>query len=185
MTRDTAQDVPAVPQPQSLALRLQQLAPREPDESALRYVARLMEMLPEPSQNVVEKLTEAILQSDGPMAENEFWDGATLSSKTAIGRRFVFRSVHIQPTDHKDAALPFYLVCEVLDLESGEETVLSTGAVNVVTSLVRAQLVGGLPWEAEIVGPRRPLRSGRVPLHLRWIARIVQPDQDGADADGD
>lgn len=146
--------------------------PMEPDERPFAYLGRLMEMLPPPPGDVVEQIMTQILDTESPFDENMVWD--TLSSKDAVGRRFVFHSVHVQPSDYENSPLPFFLVAKVTDLESGEQTVLTTGSVNVVTSLVKAQLLGNLPWAAEIMGPRKPTQNGYLPLHIRWQARVVE-----------
>lgn len=148
--------------------------PEKPvDMSALSYIARLMDMLPPATDDVVDKIAMSILTAENKASENLIWE--TVGSKDVIGRRFIWHSVHIQPSDYKDGALPYYLACDVTDLASGERTVLTTGSVNLCATLIHAQLVGGLPWEGEIVGPRRPTASGHVPLHMRWGSRIVEP----------
>lgn len=173
-------DTPQTPQGEQLPARLETglalLPPAEPAETNRDYLVRLMEMLPDPSEDVVDKIMGQILAAPTPMAENQLWDA--LGSRDAVGRRFIFRSCHILPSDYEEAALPYFLVCRVTDLESGEETVLSTGSANIVTSLVKAQVLGQLPWEAEIVAPKRTPKSGRVPLRLRWIARVVEPGEE-------
>lgn len=150
------------------------LHPPEPGERGVAYVARMMELLPPPDDEVIDRIAESILRADAPSDENEIWE--SVGSRDCIGKRFIFHSVHINPSDFENGPLPWYLVCRVTDMSTGEETVLTTGSVNICTSLVKAQLLGNLPWEAEIVGPRRVPKSGHVPLHLRWMARIVERD---------
>lgn len=147
----------------------------EAAETALTYMARIMEMLPQPEEDVIEKIAAQILMADSPMEENLLWD-ATGSSKV-VNRSFIFHSVHIQPSDYDDAILPYFLVCKVSDPKTGEAGILTTGSTNICTSLVKAQLLGNLPWEARIVGPKRTPKSGRLPLHLQWVAKIVSDGQ--------
>lgn len=156
------------------------LAPEE-GERTLAYVARLMQILPAPTEDVVDRIAAEILYAGGPADENVFWDQETLSSKDCVGRRFIFRSVHAHPSDHAEGPFPFFLAVNVTDLDSGEDTILTTGSANIVTSLVKAQLLGALPWEGQIVGPRRAPRSGHVPLHIRWMSRVIE-QPDGAEA---
>lgn len=170
-TEPQGSNLPAT-QERSLALVL----PRVADESPRLYMARLMEMLPPPGGDVIDKIIGQILNAPSPQEENELWDA--LGSQRAVGRRFIFRSVHIQPSDYEDSVLPYFLICRVTDCDSGEETVLTTGSTNICTSLVKAQLLGELPWEAEIVAPKRKPRSGKVPLRLRWVAKVMAPEED-------
>lgn len=178
MTSNLPANLPPAERRLPADVRLAIILGREPGEGAVHWVGRLMEMLPPPTEDVVDKITEALLASEGPADENAFWDEGTTATRNAINRRFIFRSVHALPSDQPDSALPFYLICRVTDPSTGEELLLNTGSVSIVTALVKAQLLGGLPWEAEIVGPRRQTRNKRTPLHLRWIAKVVEPDQD-------
>lgn len=141
------------------------------DERPIHYLARIMEMLPPQSDDVVDRILDSILTAPTQMEENKLWDST--GSKDAIGKRFIFHSVHIQPSDYEDSPLPYFVIAKVTDLQTGEETVLTSGSVNIVTSLVKAQLLGNLPWEGEIRGPRRTPKNGRVPLHMLWVGKIV------------
>jgi hypothetical protein len=143
-------------------------------EKVQEYVIRLMDMLPPPKEDVTDRLAAMILMSDSEQQENEIWSSTT-SSKELVGKRFIFHSVHIQPSDYPDSWSPYYIICPATDCETGEETAISTGSLNLVTSLVKAQLLGNLPWEAEIAGPRRVPKSGHIPLHIRWVGKIVEP----------
>lgn len=147
----------------------------DPTETALTYMARIMEMLPPQPEDVIEKIAAQILMAESPMEENLLWDAT--GSKGSVDKTFIFHSVHIQPSDHEDAVLPYFLVCKVSDPKTGEAGILTTGSTNICTSLVKAQLLGNLPWEAKIVGPKRKPKNGRMPLHLQWVAKIVSDGQ--------
>jgi hypothetical protein len=160
---------------------LARIAPPVEGEKPLSYVARLMDMLPPPSEDAAQMFAAEILNAGGPADENAFWDAETLSSKNAEGRSFIFRSCFIHESDHPEGVFPYYLAVQVTDLETGEDTVLTTGSANIVTALVKAQLLGALPWEGKIVGPRRQPKSGHRPLHILWGSRIVEQPEDGAE----
>jgi hypothetical protein len=149
----------------------------KPDETNLRYMTRLMEMLPPQTEDVIDRIAGQILGAATQYEENLIWDAT--GSKEAIGKRFVFHSVHLQPSDYDEALLPYFLVCKVTDLDTGEQTVLTTGSTNIMASLIKAQILGQLPWEGEIAGPRRMPKSGHMPLHMRWIAQVVTPSEEG------
>jgi hypothetical protein len=151
--------------------------PQQPDlMRALPYVRRLMEMLPPPTDDVIDKLAQSILDAVNKADENAVWDST--GSKECVGKTYIWHGCSIQPSDFQDGKLPYYLVCDVTDLESGERTVLTTGSVNLVVAVVKAQLLGSLPWEGQIMGPRRPTKSGYVPLHMKWLSRIVEQPED-------
>lgn len=159
---------------------LARIAPIVEGEKPLTYVTRLMDMLPPPSEDAAQMFAAEILNAGGPADENAFWDGETLSSKNCEGRRFIFRSCFIHPSDHPEGVFPYYLAVQVTDLASGEDTILTTGSANIVTALVKAQLLGALPWEGTIVGPKRPTTKGFRPLHILWGSRVVEQPQDDA-----
>lgn len=155
-----------LPAEQTSSTALIELPKPEADETALRYIGRLMEQLPAQTEDVINRIAENILSAEDFDSENELWEST--GSNKVIGKSFRFDSVHPNPSDFADSPLPFYLVCKVVDMESGEESILTTGSVNICVSLVKAQLLGRLPAVADIVGPKRTPRSGHVPLHLRW-----------------
>jgi len=146
---------------------LAELPPPDGDETPVAYVNRLMEMLPPPPGDAVDKIAAGILAAADLEDENQLWDST--GSQKLVGKTFIFRSVHISPSDLPDAPLDWFVIAFATDYETGEETVITSGSVNICTSLVKAQMLGNLPAAAEIMGPRRRLRSGRVPLHLRWM----------------
>ena len=151
------------------------LPAREADESTQLYAVRLMEMLPPPDEDVMERIGERIFASENMAEENAIWDSAT-GSKDAVGRRFIFHSCHLLDSDYEESWSPYYLICKVTDRETGEGTVLTTGSENIVKSLVKAQILGDLPWEGEIVGPRKPTKKNRLPLHIRWLGKVVEAE---------
>lgn len=151
------------------------------DETPTTYLARIMEMLPEPPDDVVDKITAQILQAPTLEAENQVWDST--SSKNCIGRLYEFLSVHVLPSDQPDSRLPYYVVANAIDRETGEKTVVSSGSMSIVASLVKAQLMGRLPAVAEIMGPRRETKNKRMPLHLRWYVGSVLVSTPAADGE--
>jgi len=150
----------------------QVMAP-EPDESVYQYLRRITDRLAAPGEDVSAKIAAQILDSGDFGDENAVWD--SLSGKDAVGKVFRFNSLNVLPSDYEESKLGFFLVCQVTDMASGEDTVLSTGAFNVCTQLLKAFLLGNLPAVAEIVAPKRMPKSGKVPLRLRWIVRVAAP----------
>lgn len=162
---------------QTAALELARLLPPQDGELPVQYISRMMEMLPPPAEDAVNKIVASILGADTPGDENELWDA--MSSKDAAGKAFRFHSVHAYPSTYEESPLRYFLVCNVTDLASGEKAVLTTGAVNVVTALVKAQVLGRLPWDAEVVAPKGVKSNGKIPLRLRWLARPAGAIDDG------
>lgn len=145
------------------------LPSREPDESNFRYLERLMDALPEPEGDRGDELTGKILSAGSLQEENEVWEST--STRDLIGRRFIFRDILARPSTEPNG-LAVMLVCYVEDAKTHEPDVITTGAVNVCASLVRAKYLGQLPAEAEIRGPKRTTPDGKTPLHLHWLGKV-------------
>lgn len=142
---------------------------REDGESNFRYLERLMEALPVPEGDRGDELTGKILGAASLQEENEVWEAT--STKDLIGRRFIFTDIRPAPSTTPNG-LQFMLICNVEDPRSHEADVITTGAVNVCASLVRAKYLGQLPAEAEIRGPKRALEGDKTPLHLHWLGSV-------------
>lgn len=153
------------------------LPAKQLDETNTQWLQRLAELLPAPSEDVADRLVGEILGSPDMVNENMIWEST--SSRELINHRFVWHGIAMQPSTESDG-LPFFLVCDVTDRATGEKKVITTGSLNLCASLIRAHFHNAFPWEGEIVGPRRPPKNGRMPLHMRWVARVVMPE-DGDD----
>lgn len=147
------------------------LPAKEPGMSYFRYLEELMEHLPEEEGDQADALTGKILSAGSMQEENDVWEAT--SGKDLIGRRFIFRSIRARKADQPDG-LQYFLICQVEDPRTHEPDVITTGAVNVCASLVRAAYLGELPAEAEIRGPKRPVEGGKTPLHLHWIGKVAE-----------
>lgn len=155
------------------ATALARLPEVEQSETNLTYLARIMEMLPQPAGDVIDKIAGQILAANSMLEENQLWEAT--SGRDLLGKELIFHSVHAQPTDFEESVLPYFLVCDVTIVATGERTVITTGATNVVVQLVKAQLLGRLPWSAWIVGPRRTPKNGHIPLRIQWLAKVAGP----------
>lgn len=164
----TSENLPAE-RNQTTALVL--LPDRQVEETTRAYVTRLIELLPPADDDVIERIGEQIFAAGNLAEENLIWDSA--GAKDAVGKEFIFKSVHLMDSDFEDSWCPYFLICKVTDLETSENTVLTTGSESMVKSLVKAQLLGNLPAQARISGPRKGhTRKGRVPLHITWIMKV-------------
>lgn len=66
-----------------------------------------------------------------------------------------------------DGGLPFFLIVEAANLQTGERVTLTTGAVSVVAQLVKAWSLGAIPgWRVIPRQADRPSSSGYFPQHL-------------------
>lgn len=63
----------------------------------------------------------------------------------------------------------FYLICDVVDLSTGEVQVVTTGAVSVMAQLVKAHSAGWLPLACTLRESSRPSKAGYRPQHLEIL----------------
>lgn len=95
------------------------------------------------------------------------WRSAGLDD--VIDRPLLIGGIRKMPSDF-GAGLPWFLVVDAADAESGEVVTFTTGAVSVVAQLVKAWQMGAFPLAATLRQSARPSRSGYFPQHLE-IAR--------------
>lgn len=145
---------------------------REPGERHPSYMARLAEMLPQPTEEVLDSMVDQVMAASSLNEMNRMWDAN--GSKDMVNADLIFRSIHMMPSDFADG-LPFFLVCACTDVVTGEQVTMTTGSIMIVAELIRAQLIDALPAEAVITAAKRPTKDGNVPLHLRWVGQIVKP----------
>lgn len=91
-------------------------------------------------------------------------EGST--SKMLVGRKFNFLRVSWQPYESDKGVIP-QAVCEVVDLDSGEDDEFVTTAYMLVRFLRRAQVIGALPFAARIVAKRT--KRGQTALNFERV----------------
>lgn len=102
---------------------------------------------------------------------DELFDSLTgKSSDELVGKRYEFRSVTWQPyeavRDGVKSIIPLAL-CEVVDLDTGEEDEFVTTAFMLTQFLRRAQVIGAFPFKAKIA--ERTTRSGQSALNFERV----------------
>ena len=117
--------------------------------SALRgwvdSVAIQMDLEREESPFNVQDLYASMLEADSFEQLLELQEGSALpSSKDLTGQPHIVNSFTIRASD-KSAALPFYVVVDGQDLETGQPLVYGTRAPNVIIVLWQAEKWGRLP----------------------------------------
>jgi hypothetical protein len=88
------------------------------------------------------------------------------SSDAMVGRKFRFLDVSWQPYQTEKGVIPL-AVCDVVDLDSGEQTEFVTTGYMLVRFIRRAIQLGVMPFEARIVGKKT--NSGQTALNFERV----------------
>jgi hypothetical protein len=68
--------------------------------------------------------------------------------------------------------LPFYLIAQCVDVETGEQVAYTVGGTSAVCQLTAAFAKGLLPWTCKLVRAERASANGFYPEHLEGINRV-------------
>lgn len=93
--------------------------------------------------------------------------------KESVGRKFRIRGVRASESNFKDSRSGWYLICDVVDLDSGEADVLTVGGNVAMAQVLGLVKHGNLPWDVQVVAKESPTRSGYTPINLVSLGRPV------------
>lgn len=85
------------------------------------------------------------------------------------GQPLVIESIRQMPSDFAEG-LGVYLICNVRDPRTGEQSSISTGSVSVITQLIVAYVQGWLPLTVVPRFAKKPTAQGYTPMHLEVVA---------------
>jgi hypothetical protein len=133
-----------------------------PNEAVAAFAA-MAASIPEAGDGGFEGILAQLLVTADPAALDAPWrsDGLT----EYLDRRLVIQGLRRMESEF-DSGLPFFLIVQAADLETGEVVTLTTGAVSVVAQLTRAWDLGLIPgWRVIPRQADRPSKSGYYPQH--------------------
>lgn len=131
---------------------------------AVAAFAAMASDIPEAGGGGFEGILAQLLTTEDPMALDAPWrsDGLT----ELLGRRLRIDGLRRMESEY-DSGLPFFLIVQAADLDTGETVTATTGAVSVVAQLTRAWSLGLIPgWRVIPRQADRPSKSGYYPQHL-------------------
>lgn len=134
----------------------------------LQVFMKLLEQVPEPSDDVSAKIVLEILQAQNLEDLDRPWDVEGM--RDHVDSILRVKAVTRMPSDYV-GGLGWYLVCQVDQPEIGEEFTLTTGSVSIVAQLVRAHCAGWLPLQVVVRKSKKPTRKGYWPMHLELVRR--------------
>jgi len=147
-------------------------AAAKPVSEALDNSAELTDIFTTEFGEVTIAAPEAILQRMGERYNSaETIDDlfAALEGKSSdamVGRKFRFLGVSWSPYQADSGIIPL-ATCDVIDLDTGEQTEFVTTAYMLVRFIRRAIQIGAMPFEARIVGKKT--NSGQTALNFERV----------------
>lgn len=133
------------------------------DETVAAFAAMAVD-IPEAGGDGFDSLLAQIIEATETADLDAPWraDGLT----AYLGSRLRIDGLRRMPSEYS-GGLPFFLIVEAADLETGQRITLTTGAVSVVAQLVKAWSLGAIPgWRVIPRQADRPSSSGYFPQHL-------------------
>lgn len=131
---------------------------------AINAFAAMAADIPEAGEGGYEGILAQLLSTEDPLALDAPWrsDGLT----ELLNKRLRIDGLRRMDSEF-DSGLPFFLIIQGADLETGETITATTGAVSVVAQLTRAWSLGLIPgWRVIPRQSDRPSKSGYYPQHL-------------------
>lgn len=137
----------------------------------LAPLTQLLESLPTADEDPTPRMMQAIYESPDAQSWEDLFTAAHF--KDHAGQRIrvhTFRPARSSYQGH----LPWFLVCEVTWLETGELDVLTVGSQMAMAQLLNCWKRNDLPHDFEIVRKDRPTQKGFSPMRLRSLRTRAQ-----------
>jgi hypothetical protein len=141
------------------------LVPVSPTE-ALQQAQALIEDIADVTDDPTPRMAAAILNADDPEDWEAIFTGKSI--KDSAGARVRFVALRKAPSSF-EGAVPWYLIAEIVNLDTGESDVMTISSVMTMLQLVTAQHRGWLPLDAEVVRKAKATKRGFFPIHLKAI----------------
>lgn len=142
------------------------------DPQLLQQFQSMVMQLPSEEEGGSENIIRQLLAATSLDDLNKPWEST--DAKRMKDHILRFNSVLRRPSDFK-GGLGIFLVCRVVDTNTGEDTVYTTGSISCVVQLVQAYLLGYYPFFAKVIVAERPTEQGFYPHHLEFISRVKEP----------
>ncbi len=136
-------------------------------DAMMRKFADMAAILPRGAEDGGERILEAILNAQTLDATNEIWAG-TWNPDKMVGEPIVVESAEVLSSDYK-GGLGIFLLVRCVKVRTGEAGMFSTGSTSIVGQVVKAYVLGALPFTCKIVVADEPTSSGYLPQHLEIL----------------
>jgi hypothetical protein len=141
------------------------LVPVSPTE-ALQRAQALIEDIADVVDDPTPRMAAAILNADDPEDWESIFKGRSI--KDSAGAKVRIVALRKAPSQF-EGSIPYFLIAEIVNLETGESDVMTISSVMSMLQLVVAHDRGWLPLDVEVVRKTTPTRRGFHPIHLKAI----------------
>lgn len=114
----------------------------------------------ESSESMARGIIERNLRAES--VEDVFAEQTTIACKDYVGRAIRVTSIRLAEGEI-DGAATTYMLIDAIDMETGEQLVMNTGAPQITSKLFNLHLKGALPIEV-VVREVSPAKRGRNPV---------------------
>lgn len=136
-------------------------------QATLALFAQMAVNIPEATdEGAYESIVLQLLSADDVDGLNAPWD--TNNGEDLAGYRLKIESLTRRQSDYA-GGLGLYLVCQGINMGTGEPFTWTTGSVSIVAQLARAWHLGAFPLTCELVIGDPSPTTGRRPQHLKII----------------
>lgn len=143
------------------------IVPRPVHGDVIEAYEAMIAQVPDAGGDGVEAILAQLAGITDPSKLDTPWRSGGLAEYA--GRMVIVRGIRKMASDF-DGPLPWFLIVDGQDVQTGEEIHLTTGATSVVAQLVRAFQLGAFPLAVIPRIAERPTKDGYYPMHLE-VAR--------------
>ena len=143
----------------------QALVPVSPTE-ALTQARSLIEAIADVVDDPTPRMAAAILNAEDPEDWEAVFSGKSI--KDSAGARVRITALRKAPSAF-EGPVPYFLIAEITNLDTGETDVMTISSVMSMLQLVVAHDRGWLPLDVEVIRKDKPTRRGFHPIHLKAI----------------
>lgn len=166
----TTQDVAMVPAPSTTDIATR-------NESYLAPFRKVLEGLLTVDEDPTPRMMNAIMMATNMGEFEQLFDAAHF--KNMDGHKIRVTAIRAAESTYENSRLGMFLVCDITDLETGEERVMTCGSEISMAQLLKCHVEGWLPADFQIITKDTPTKAGFKPMRLRALARNVTPDAAG------
>lgn len=143
------------------------IVPRPVHGDVIEAYEAMIASVPDAGGDGVEAILAQLAGITDPSKLDTPWRSGGLAEYA--GRMIIVRGIRKMESDY-DGPLPWFLIVDGQDAQTGDEIHLTTGATSVVAQLVKAFQLGAFPLAVIPRIAERPTPGGYYPMHLE-VAR--------------
>ena len=147
------------------------IVPRPVRGDVVEAYEAMIEQVPDAGQDGIESILAQLAGITDPNRLDAPWNAGGLAEWA--GRMIIVRGIRKMESDY-DGPLPWFLILDGQDGQTGQEVHLTTGATSVVAQMVKAHVEGWFPLAVIPRLAKRPTKDGYYPVHLE-VARAAAP----------